>query len=58
MKIYTNVIKLLEKGLKIIVVGEKCSGKSILLKEISNFEMSYTSFLIDCHRLSRAEEVG
>jgi ABC-type phosphate/phosphonate transport system ATPase subunit len=37
MKIYTNVIKMLEKGLRVLVVGDKCSGKSTLLKEISNF---------------------
>jgi hypothetical protein len=32
MKIYTNVIKLIEKGLKVLVVGDRCSGKTTLLK--------------------------
>lgn len=58
MKIYTNVIKFLEKGLRIVVAGEKSSGKSILLREISNFEMSYTTFLIDCHRFTTVQQVG
>ena len=49
MKIYTNVIKLIEKGLPLLIVGPSCSGKSTLLREISNFEISYTTFLMDCH---------
>lgn len=32
-----------------MIYGRQC-GKSTLLREISNFETDYSSFIIDCHR--------
>ena len=37
MKIYTNVIKLLEKGYPLLLSGQPCSGKTTLMRELSNF---------------------
>jgi hypothetical protein len=43
------VIKMIENDIPILLMGAQ-SGKSTLLKEICNFEISYSTFIVDCNQ--------